>query len=145
MSAAETVFAIRKQGVVHDTIDGETLVIDLETGSYYTLAGAGAVVWRALVAGARYEDLIRAGAEALGIDRDEAAGPVARLIAELVRADLIRCADGSKPEPPSAEAGGEQPPGLELNSYDELQELMVLDPIHEVDEAGWPHRAPESA
>jgi hypothetical protein len=29
-----------------------------------------------------------------------------------------------------------KPPAIER--FDDLEELLVLDPIHEVDEAGWP-------
>jgi hypothetical protein len=30
-----------------------------------------------------------------------------------------------------------------LNKYSDMQELLLLDPIHDVDEAGWPKPVPE--
>jgi hypothetical protein len=27
-----------------------------------------------------------------------------------------------------------------LERYTDMQELLLLDPIHDVDESGWPHR-----
>jgi hypothetical protein len=30
-----------------------------------------------------------------------------------------------------------------LEKFSDLQELLLLDPIHEVDEEGWPHKAEE--
>ena len=29
----------------------------------------------------------------------------------------------------------------DLGKYTDMQELLLLDPVHEVDEAGWPNRA----
>jgi hypothetical protein len=43
---------------------------------------------------------------------------------------------------PSAEQQPYTPPVLER--YSDMQALLVLDPIHEVDEQGWPHVAGES-
>ena len=40
--------------------------------------------------------------------------------------------------PLSADRRGYEPPIL--NRYDDLQNLALLDPIHDVEEAGWPNR-----
>ena len=37
--------------VVHETIDGETVVINLATGNYYSIEGSGADLWSRLLAG----------------------------------------------------------------------------------------------
>jgi hypothetical protein len=43
---------------------------------------------------------------------------------------------------PAAPAAGAvfAPPRLEV--FDDLQDLFLVDPIHDVDEAGWPHVTP---
>ena len=161
MTGPARAFTVRAPDVVHDTIDGETLVINLETGSYYTLEGAGAVAWQALEGGATQAAVAAAVAEALGLDRSAVAAPVARLLGQLLDQGLVRASEAgdSTVEPETdVESGGESAvgpaseltpdaalPGLDLRCYDELQELLVIDPIHEVDEAGWPNRAPQSA
>ncbi len=38
--------------IVHETVDGEVIAIDLANGSYYSLAGSGPVIWAVLGAGA---------------------------------------------------------------------------------------------
>ncbi len=99
----------------------------------------------ALVDGASREEVTRVAAEALVVDQSVAAVPVARLLAALSERGLVRPPEG---EPVKAVPGGpdeaDELPGLRLRSYDELQELLLIDPIHEVDEAGWPSRAPAS-
>lgn len=145
MTAGGSAFTIRSPGVVHDTIDGETLVINLETGSYYTLDGAAASAWQALAGGATQAELTEVVAGALGVDPDTAAAPVASLLTQLLDSGLVCPVPGGSAEvaSPTADAVAALP-GLALRSYDELQELLLIDPIHEVDDAGWPNRAPAS-
>jgi hypothetical protein len=38
--------------------------------------------------------------------------------------------------------GAFQPPTLE--SYNDMQDLLLLDPIHDVDDMGWPQKAPDA-
>jgi hypothetical protein len=32
-----------------------------------------------------------------------------------------------------------------LHKYTDMEELLLLDPIHDVDETGWPNKSPERA
>ncbi len=51
----------------------------------------------------------------------------------------------------AADASGESysPPAKtafvtpELTRYTDIEDMLILDPIHEVDASGWPHRAPD--
>ena len=48
-------FRVNSPRVMHETIEGEVIVIDLTTGSYYSLRDASAEIWREIEAGA-HED-----------------------------------------------------------------------------------------
>jgi hypothetical protein len=145
MPPGEPEFTVRPAGVVHDTIDGETLVIDLETGSYYTLEGAGATAWQVLTGGATQAAVTSAVAGTLKLGHEAAADAVARLLLELHDKELIWSPDGGRSDIRGASTQtGTVLPGLALRCYDELQELLLIDPIHEVDDAGWPNRDPAS-
>ena len=52
MASTSLTYAIDKHRITWDEIDGETLIIDTESGYYYSLDGVGSVVWRMLAAGA---------------------------------------------------------------------------------------------
>ena len=43
-----TRFAVTRPNVMHETIDGEVIVIDVRTGMYYNLSGTGAAVWHSI-------------------------------------------------------------------------------------------------
>jgi hypothetical protein len=124
--------------VVSEVIDGEVVAIDLESGRYYSLEGAAARAWEAIQAGEDADGVAAAVAAEAGIDADEARPDVAAFLAELQAEGLVLDGKGNGPAP-----AGPQRVSLALNRYTDMQDLIVLDPIHDVDETGWPNRRPE--
>ena len=97
-------------------MEGETIVIDLLTGAYHTLEGASADAWLGLT-----------GAEAITVDARRLT-----VLSTLVAAGLVVATDpDSLPPPAEAETVG-------LTSYFDMAELLLADPVHDVDERGWP-------
>ena len=129
-------------GVVHETIEDEVILIQIDTGLYYSLTGSGAPTWALLHAGHALDDV--AGALHAIYDAPPPAlrGAVAELAERLAAESLLEAAPPDLPEPaPPAMVNGERrefhPPVLER--YDDMQDFLLIDPIHEVDEAaGWP-------
>lgn len=127
--------------VIQETIDEETLIVDLDSGSYYHLVSAGAYIWRLLEAGHNREAAAAALAEHFGLESDEALAQVHALIAELLRNELIVGVDSAPagaPPAPAAPTKPYQPAALAVHT--DMQELLLLDPVHDVDETGWPTR-----
>lgn len=126
--------------VIHETFEGEVIIANLQGGSYYTLGGIGLDVWTALAAGAPPGAVIGAIAEAFDRRAEEVADLVEGLIQRLTDEHLLT---GPTPAPPGA--GGttvavtatvfETPP---FERYTDMQQLLLLDPIHDVDDSGWP-------
>jgi hypothetical protein len=125
-------------------IDNEVVIIDFETGSYFSLEGAGAAVWACIEDGAALGEIVKFVAARHSGSRAQVETAVSRLIAELQQESLV-LADGLKPSGlPAApvEDGAAAGPWVgmpALHKYTDMQDLLLLDPIHDVDEAGWPH------
>ena len=76
----------------------------------------------------------------------EIASAVESFLLELEREQLIARANGAQPaaaaadppEPAAAKAPFEAP---RLERYTDMQDIILLDPVHQVDAAGWPHTA----
>jgi hypothetical protein len=129
--------------VVHETVNHETIVVNLDTGSYYDLNETGGYVFGLLQQSARLPELAQQTAARYGIDRATAEAAVDELVAKLVEEQLVVEADGESPQPPPAPPEDAAPrPYVApvINKYTDMQELLLLDPVHEVDEAGWPSR-----
>ena len=143
-------FRINAPHVVHEIFeDREAAIINLKSGNYYSLDPVGAFVWAHVDAGASTGEitdqvLINYDGNSADVDRE-----IDRFLEALQAEDLIVTADANAhPQGPRVKAaapnGGKSaftPPVLER--YNDMQELLLLDPIHEVDETGWPNRKRE--
>ena len=147
MSGAQR-YRVNAPQVVHQTIDGEVVIINLEHGYYYSLTESGADAWAALAAGGSLADAATDVAAAYDAERDAIDDALSALVVELEREGLL-IPDGARGEgvvastpaaDRSAEAGcGRRPfTAPVLQKFSDMQELLLLDPIHEVDETGWP-------
>jgi hypothetical protein len=126
--------------VVHETIDGETILIHLGTGIYYSLDGTGSDVWQWLTAGMGCDAVLALARERYLGDPQEIGVAVEALMADMLREGLlVEGPPNGSPAPPSS-TGDKVPfatPALQV--YTDMQEFMLVDPLHEVDSvAGWP-------
>jgi|RhiMetdeSRZDD1v2_1073273.scaffolds.fasta_scaffold05486_6 coenzyme PQQ synthesis protein D (PqqD) len=139
--------------VIHETIDGEVIVINLGTGSYYSLRDSAAEIWGLIQrpGGVQATALVDALAARFDAPPDQLEAVVRPFLATLAEEELVAPTTGAG-EPVAATArwasGGDErklvfvPPSLE--KFTDMQDLVLLDPVHEVDETGWPQR-PEVA
>ena len=84
-------FRVDPDKVVHETIEGEAILIHLDNGFYYSLDGTGAEIW-GLLAGSRSVDET-AGALAHEYESDAIPAEVRRIAEELVAENLLEPTD----------------------------------------------------
>jgi hypothetical protein len=141
--ADETRLRVNSENAVYEEVDGELIVIDLGSGSYYSLSGSGPAIWQMLVGGASAAEIGTALEARFDAALEEIEAAVGGLIARLRENELIVAADEAAPPAMSAEGNGArepfQPPVFER--YTDMKDYFLLDPIHEVDPAGWPKPA----
>jgi hypothetical protein len=130
--------------VIHETIDGETIIIDLATGTYFSLQGAAPAIWNALVAGESDEQLIARLQSVYAADAAELRDTISPFLEELVRSQLIAPGEAAGPAAPGPTETGERVAFVapKLERYEDMQDIILLDPVHKVDNQGWPHAAP---
>jgi len=137
-------FRVNNPNIIHETIEGEVILIDLKTGTYYSLREAGAAVWQAIEEGAD-EDEIQATLELrYEGSADKMRKGVQRLLAELESEGLIRTSDEAASTaawalPGSNGAARARFHAPRLEKHTDMQDLILLDPVHEVGARGWPH------
>ena len=143
-----TAFRINTPRVVHETIDGETIIVDFDSGAYFSTDGAGAVIWEQVAANSPVNDIVHLLTQRYAGDRGVIENGVQRFLAELQRESLIVPLEETPasshqlaPAPADINAG-ERPAFQEpsLHKFTDMQDLLLLDPIHDVDEGGWPIR-----
>lgn len=120
-------FEVNRPDVVDESVDGEVLIVHLGTGAYFSSRGAGDSAWQLLAAGLTPAE----SAAVLHQDADA----VTAFAAQLVDEGLLRArATPPAPQPPVGVTAGP----MTLDKYTDMQELLLLDPIHDVEPEGWP-------
>ncbi|MDT9600475.1 PqqD family protein [Sphingosinicella rhizophila] len=137
-------YEMNTPSVAGEVIDGEAIIMHLGSGHYFSTDGSGALLWAGIEQKQDMAALADALVAAYAIGRDEAEAAAGAFVTDLKANDLIREAAGAGGEfSPPAIGGAYAPPRLQR--YTDMQDLLLLDPIHDVDEVGWPVPAPVGA
>lgn len=138
---AQDIYRVNSPRVIFENIDGELIIVHMEKGAYFTTDQVGALLWELIEARATIGEMravLKAEYEA-GPETIDAA--VAAFFERLVGEDLVSV-DGpaaDRTPPRRARVTMRRPfraPGLQ--SYRDMQDMLALDPIHDVEAAGWP-------
>jgi hypothetical protein len=138
-----TVLELAQPECAAEILEDEVVALNVQTGIYFSMRGLSAALWHDLAAGHPVETLARHAHE-----RGDSAERVADFAAQITRYGLMRPGP-SRPvagELASIELlrGGKQEIVFEV--YEDMQDLILSDPIHDVDETvGWPTPKPEVA
>ena len=122
-------------------IDGEFVVVHFESGCYYSIRGTGADVCRLLLAGHAVQDVVSRLAKHHNLPESQIGPEVRQFVARLVAEQLLVRGSGDEPGrlgPAELSAAPYASPTFE--KFDDMADQLLLDPIHEIGEAGWPVR-----
>ena len=129
--------------VTSEVIDGEVVIIHLDSGNYYSMQGVGEHIWSHLLNGVSTDGITSDLVRYYGCDEATASSAVARLVRELIAEGLIVPGAatvsvlGAATESVANVAVFAEPV---LTKYTDMQNLLMVDPIHEVTDEGWPMR-----
>jgi hypothetical protein len=131
-------FRLNDGDVVSEVLDGEVIVIHLQSGTYYSMLASAADIWNALLSGRSVEEITDWLAQDANVERAHIATEVAQFVSNLVAENLLVPTVG---KPTQSRDGWETAAAYatpELHKYTDMQEMLLVDPIHEVTEEGWP-------
>lgn len=133
-------FELNNPPVVAELVDSEAIAINLKTGCYYSLTGPAATLWARLLEGWSLAEILAAvsGTDAAGQLR----ASLWQFVGDLVTEDLIRPAANGMPATAAKPLDSWARGALRLERFTDMQDMLTLDPIHEIDsEFGWPRPA----
>ena len=140
-------YQVNRPDVVMESFGGEVVLVQMKSGNYYSLQGSAPLIWELIERGSSVEEAVDFLLARHSGDEEEVRQSVRNLVEELAAESLIVPVTGRPPKA-SAETPVPEDPGTPfvlpvLERYTDMQELLFLDPIHDVDESGWPHRKVE--
>lgn len=126
--------------LISKQFDDEVVLANYQSGIYYNLDGTGAQIWLGLRAGKSVDDLIRLFADKTG-GASAAIEPEVRAFVERLLAEgIIVPGPAEQPQDDWTPAGCGAFTAPLLQRYDDLRDLLLMDPVHDAGEAGWPLR-----
>jgi hypothetical protein len=144
-------YRVNAPHVIAETIGGETIIVHLSTGCYFSLGGSAPAIWEQLAAGMPVDAVRQQLSARYDADDAELEAAVARIVDELQREELIVADSGENGAAPAATSASDAPAERApfeqptLSKFTDMQDIILLDPVHEVDARGWPHADPANA
>jgi len=142
-------FRVNAPHVIAETIGGETIIVHLSTGCYFNLGGSAVDIWDGVAAGESSDAITQRLVARYDAGEAEIEAAVNRILEELRSEELIVPGQetdvttvGGEAATPETRAPFEQP---SLSKFTDMQDIILLDPVHEVDARGWPHADPANA
>jgi hypothetical protein len=136
-------FATAGLDVVHETIDGEVVIVNLKNGYYYSADHTGRVIWSMVANGGTYGEILDLLNGNYPEHTDQIRASTDSFIDELLAEKLIihsqNVSGDSMAQDKSIDRGSDFAPPV-LQRHKDMQDLLLVDPIHEVEDAGWPNR-----
>jgi hypothetical protein len=140
------VYRVNRPKVISEVFEDEVVAVNFDTGSYYGMRKTALTIWCLLEEGASAQMVTERLTSVCNGDEENIGGAVSQFLAQLRSHDLITESGvtraGAAPEPIACGQAPWDPPVLSV--YEDMKELLLLDPIHDVDEGGWPARKPDN-
>jgi hypothetical protein len=118
--------------------DDEILIANFSTGVYYSLRFAAAEIWLGLMAGVPADRVIETIAPHCTGTPQTFTNEALSLIRRLESEQLIKTVDRHADESWAPRAMYRPYAAPCLESYTDMEDLLLLDPIHDVGKTGWP-------
>ena len=123
-----------------EEFDGEIVALNLDTGKYFSMTGAAGRIFMDLSNGHAVEALLELVAQG-----SAPAQAMATFIEELQTEGVLRMAKGARTPGVALSTSAallDASPAPVLETFGDMQSLLLLDPVHEVSETtGWPKAA----
>ncbi|MBX7174813.1 MAG: PqqD family protein [Pyrinomonadaceae bacterium] len=121
--------------------DEEAAIINLKTGNYYSLNKTATEIWSLIEKGFSFDEIMLFFQNNFKLDDSFQINEIKQFIENLIDEGLISAFD----EPALTQTQSEDSPRLNQKEYEppfiecypDMQELLLLDPIHEVEETNW--------
>jgi hypothetical protein len=136
-------YRVNSPQVISETVGGETIIVNLASGHYFSLEGTAVDVWQGLERGDAIEKVVYELEQRYEAEGNAIASAVEKLLEDFVGAELVVAeANGAgEPQIPRPQEVGERAPFVPPTyaMFTDMQDIILLDPVHEVDTRGWPH------
>ena len=132
--------------IAHELFEGELVVVNLDTGRYYAMSGTSSDIFTLCLQNASAAEIVKALSSKYTAAPSEIESATIAFLNRLQAEGIIqeantRSSEAAQPALAPATPSPFAAPDFEV--HNDMQDLLMLDPIHEVDTAGWPVMKPQ--
>lgn len=124
--------------IVYEMFENEAVAVNLDTGKYYSMRQLSALLWEALLSKYSVESIAEKISTHYAVNLTKVKSDINNFIEILLKEDLIKTNENFNDANIACFtlSGEYQVPTVEI--FSDMQEILLLDPVHDVDTAGWP-------
>lgn len=123
--------------VVSDKFDNEVVVVNLETGFYYSFRSTALLIWDLLQDEATKEEIVNSFNSLSDVQLKEV-----HLFIDQLKEETLIVESTKDTITSSAPVVMNDFVALEFSKFEDMADLIMIDPIHDADETkGWPNLA----
>lgn len=136
-------FTVNTPNIVCEVFDNEVVAVNLDVGIYYSITGISATVWQMIQNNFSIEEMVKIltthCANPDGIQEN-----LDIFLQKLIDKSLIitSASLGNTPLKELELGKIDKMPELCIEEFSDMQDILLLDPVHDVDESGWPSAKP---
>ena len=138
-------YRLSSPNIVHEAFEDEIVVVSLDSGLYFHLEGTAATCWQLALAGRSLDQMVDSMLVTFEADRDHVESTLSTFFADLVSEGLI-VPDDDLDSTEAATSQSVVPDGSTqlsflapvVGKYKDLRHLLLIDPVHMVNNDGWP-------
>ena len=143
-------YIIDRSNIVYEVFDNEVVIINLENGNYYSYNGIGVDIWCKLTNEISIFDIIKLLSKKYQtIQVNELKQIISKSVAELANENLLVLSEinNNHKKIVSTETYDDNKVSQDniktptLQRYTDMQEFLLVDPIHEIDYEKWPENS----
>jgi hypothetical protein len=133
---------IKETQVIWENMENEIIIISLNNGHYYNAQGTGMNIWLCIAAQMSRQNMTQLFLNQYDLPQHRVENDIQQFIDFLILEELVVETQTLISASPSLSPWPQEYAEPTLTKFTDMQELLLIDPIHEVDEHGWPNRYP---
>jgi hypothetical protein len=126
--------------IISDVFGEEVVLVNLESGVYYSLRNSASQIWIRLINQYSPTEIFADLIQIYKVDENDLISDINLFFTQLLEAKIIKMALETKKKTIEFNSKEILVPYTSpvLETFSDMQEILLLDPVHDVDKAGWP-------
>ena len=135
---SQTYYRLAGPHILSEELEGEVIAINMESGAYYSLGGSASLIWTRIGSGASVSEVVELYQPT---DDTDIKAEVESFLSTLLDKQLIAVSESGSTDPvkDDHEKGSLVFKSPNIDEFTDMEEFLLVDPIHDVASTGWPN------